>query len=206
MKNNNGLHVDARSFNRLKIELNKVQNQIPNATASALNRTLQYTKTHTDKIVREKYSVKSERVKKSLKEHKANKNNLNAWLESKGFTMTLASFPHNPQKVGSRRKTIKVRVKKNEGYKALSPSIDPISGRTLRPFIQTAKNATLIWHRVGENKYPIYPFRTLSIPQMISDKTTIDTIQSMANKKLQERMTHEINRRIDKAIKEVNKT
>lgn len=203
---NKGLHVDVRSFKRLKIELNKVQDQIPNATASALNRTLQYTKTNTDKIVREKYSVKSERVKKGLKEHKANKNDLNAWLESKDHTMTMASFPHNPQKAGSRRKNIKVRIKKNEGYKPISPSTDPVSGRTLKPFIQTSKNATLIWHRVGKNRFPIFPFRTLSVPQMISDKSTIDTIQSMAQKKLQERMSHEVNRRIDKAIKEVNKT
>ncbi|MBP1926850.1 tetrahydromethanopterin S-methyltransferase subunit G [Sedimentibacter acidaminivorans] len=224
---NNSVYVDTKSFDRLKIELGNLEKQIPNATVSALNRTLKFTKTNTDKLVREEYAVKSGRVKETLKIHKASKKKLNAYIESKGSTLTLASFPHNPKSPGTRRKTVKVKIKKNEGYKSITPRINPLNGKELKPFVQTANNATLIWHRTGNkarrneikriahkkitgksqkrNYKEMIPYRTLSIPQMISSHDTMEKIHKMAKEKLEERLEHEIKYRIDKASKAVKK-
>ncbi|HHW03409.1 MAG TPA: hypothetical protein GXX35_11495 [Thermoanaerobacterales bacterium] len=185
------LYIDTKELKQITIELNKLPKQIPQATAAALNRTLDFTATRIKKEVTAEYSVKSSDVSKTLKKKRASRSNLYAYIESKGHTLSLARFPHSPRKYSKRAKAVKVKVKKSGGYKTVNTQP--------KAFVQTMNNATNIWKREGPGRHPVTMLRTLSIPQMISNEGTMKKIQDAAAKKLQERVNHEIKWRLDKA-------
>lgn len=187
------LYIDTKELKQITIELNKLPKQIPQATASALNRTLDFTATRIKKEVTAEYSIKSKDVNKTLEKKRASKSNLYAYVQSKGHTLSLARFPHSPRKYSKRLKAVKVKVKKTGGYKLVNTQP--------KAFVQTMNNATNIWKREGQRRLPVKMLRTLSIPQMISNEETLGRIQEAAAKKLQERISHEIQWRLDKAAK-----
>ncbi|WP_142413064.1 phage tail protein [Hathewaya massiliensis] len=76
--------IENKSLEKVSIKLEKFPKQIPGAAASALNRTLTFTASQTDKEVRNIYDIKSKEVKKTFKKYKASKSNLYAYLESSG--------------------------------------------------------------------------------------------------------------------------
>lgn len=185
------IFIDTKELKKITIELNKLPKQIPQATASALNRTLDFTATRIKKEVTAEYSVKSSDVSKTLKKKRASRSNLYAYIQSKGHTLSLARFPHSPRKYSKRAKVVMVQVKKSGGYKIVDTQP--------KAFVQAMGKATNIWKRQGPGRYPVTILRTLSVPQMISNNETREKIQDAAAKKLQERVNHEIKWRLDKA-------
>ncbi len=190
-------YIDAKELRQITIELNKLPKQIPQASASALNRTLDFTATRIKKEVTAEYSIKSGDVSKTLKKKRASKSNLYSYIQSRGYSLSLAKFPHSPRKYTISPKTVKVKVKKEGGYK-------PINTQP-KAFVQTMNGAINIWKRKGPERMPVIMLRTLSIPQMVSNKDTMNRIQNAASKKLQERVNHEIKWRLDKASKKGGK-
>ncbi|MDU4597467.1 MAG: phage tail protein [Clostridium sporogenes] len=193
------IFVDYKELNQIKIELGKVPGQIPGATASALNRTLRYTFTHTDKEVRNLYAIKSKDVKSTMKKHLASKSNLYAYLSSTGSTINLTKFPHRPRKFSKRNKKrmVQVKIKTNGGYKGINT--------TPKAFVQTIGGKTNIWKRKGKERFPVTTLRTLSVPQMIKNEKISEKVQRLSNEKLEERIEHEINWRLDKLSKKGGK-
>lgn len=189
----NDFYVDGKELKNIKIKLGDFEKQIPGATASALNRTLTYTATQTNRLVREEYSIKAKDVKKTIKKHKASKSNLYAYLESTGHTISLGRFPHKPRKYSKRGKPVEVKIKKSSGYKKVNTNP--------KAFVQNMNGATNVFKRVGKKRLPVRVLRTLSVPQMISNPDRIKKIQEAAGKKLEERVQHEINWRLNKASK-----
>lgn len=186
----NNLFIDTKDLKKVTIKLGELPKQIPGATASALNRTVDFTVTQTAREVTKRYAISQKEVKKTIKKHKASKSNLYAYVESKGNTIALHKFPHTPKKFSKKAK-VKVQVIKSGGKKSI--------GVTPPAFVQKMNSTTGIWKREGQKRTPVTLLRTLSVPQMITNDETLNNIQQAANKKLQERIDHEIEWRLNKA-------
>lgn len=185
------LIIDAKQVKRVAIELQKIPRQIPKATAQAMNRTIDHIYTQTSREVRKEYSIKDADVKKTLHKVKATPGRLGGAVISKGRTLTLYHHfrisPTNPMK-GSRYK-VRVTIKKG------SPEFiktDP------KPFIATANNSKQVMRRVGKARKPVTVLRSLSVPQMISNESTMQRIQESGQKMFEKRIEHEISRRLKK--------
>jgi hypothetical protein len=183
--------IDTKQVKQVAIELQKLPGQIPKATAQALNRTIDHIYTQTSREVRKDYTIKDKDVKGTLKKVKATPGRLGGSVISKGRTLTLYHhFKVSPSNPGNgRRYQLKVTVKKGK------PEIiktDP------KPFIAIANNSKQVMKRVGKARKPITVLRSLSVPQMISNEKTMQSIQEFAQVMLEKRVEHEISRRLNK--------
>lgn len=192
-------YIDTKEIKSIRVKLDGLKKEIPAATASALNRTLDYTATQIGREVTKTYSIKASLVKKTLRKNRASKTKLNAYISSTGHTLSLANFPHSPKAPwkggGAKPRSVTVKIKQGSNKQiSTSPKafIAPTGGGP-----DTVQYN--VFRRTGEGRLPITVIRTLSVPQMIGEKDTINRIQKAAEKKLEERIKHEIEYRINKA-------
>lgn len=189
----NSFYIDSKGLGSVRIDLQKVAKQIPGATVSALNRTLIFTATKTVKEVTNEYAIKSNTVKSSMKRVRAKGNSLYAYISSTGPAIPLGKFQHTPRKYSKRVKSVKVKVKKSGGYKNIKTNP--------KAFVQTIYGAEAdIYKRKGKSRFPVIKLKSISVPQMISNEKIINNVQQAAALKLQERIEHEIEWRLSKAI------
>jgi len=104
--------IDSKNLRSIKVDLQTVAKQIPGATASALNRTLDFTATKTVKEVTNEYTIKQKNVKATLKKVKARGKALYAYLSSRGPKISLGAFSHTPKNYNAKAKVVKVKEKK----------------------------------------------------------------------------------------------
>lgn len=188
----NNFYLDSRGITSIRVELQKVAKQIPGATKSALNRTVDFTVTKTAKEVTNEYSIKKQFVTKTIKKVKARGKSLYAYISSRGGPLPLGNFSHTPKNFNSKAKAVKVKIKKNEGYKTVKTSP--------KAFVQKIYGSEAdIYKRKDNRRFPVIKLRSISVPQMINNEKIISSIQEAAGKKLQERINHEIKWRLDKA-------
>lgn len=185
------LKIDDSEFKKTIRQLSNVPKQIPKAAASAINRTLTFTRKRVNQEVRKTYNVKSGDVTKTLEIHKANASNLTAYIISKGGRLTLGRFGRNTGN-WKKGKAVKVKVKK-AGIKAINT--------TPKAFIAGLTGNNHIVKREGASRYPIKVLHTLSVPQMISNENVSETVQREATEKLRERIDHEVEYRLSKYSK-----
>lgn len=186
--------IDTKQIERLAIELKDFEGEVAAATASALNRTIDYTITQVGRIVPKEYAIKASEVKASFKGgiKRPSSNSLEASITSTGHTLSLAHFPHSPMAPPAKKRkyAVKATIKRAGGRKPINT--DP------KPFVATtgAKSADKvqfnIFRRLGEKRLPITVIRTLSVPQMITNEKVAEAIQKAANEKMVERLEHEI--------------
>lgn len=195
--------IDVSSLNRIASGLSNFQKEIPGAVASSLNRTLSFMNTRIGKLVTAEYSVKVKDVKDTIKIEKASKGDMKAGLRSTGHTLSFAHFPYTPKSL--RRGTVRVTIKKAKGKVSFPHGFVAPTGATSVDKVQfnvwermgTFKIATKGKH-AGKLREQIAPIRTLSVPQMIQNVNVSNSIQLAASNKLEERITHEIEYRLNK--------
>lgn len=192
--------VDTGELKRLIVGTKNFEKEVAGAIASALNRTVDFVNTRLGRIVTGIYAIKGADVKKTIRKYKAKKGQLSARLESKGSPLSLTHFPHKPEttviarSLGVRHKRAQVKVKIKKG--SMQPmKVDP------KAFLQKANGATNIFKRVGDERKPIVVLKTLSVPQMITNETVGVDIQKLAQGKMNERLTHEVDFRLSKLQK-----
>lgn len=192
--------VDTGELKRLIVGTKNFEKEVAGAIASALNRTVDFVNTRLGRIVTGIYAIKGADVKKTIRKYKAKKGQLSARLESKGSPLSLTHFPHKPEttviarSLGVSHKRAQVRVKIKKG--SMQPmKVDP------KAFLQKANGATNIFKRVGDERKPIVVLKTLSIPQMITNETVGVDIQKLAQDKMNERLTHEVDFRLSRLQK-----
>ncbi len=203
------INIDSSQINNIMKGLEALEKQIPGAACSAINRTTDYIGTKIAKMVTSEYAIKSTDVKKTLTKRRANKSNLLAYIQSKGYRLSIAHFPFSPKQSGA-LKQVKVKIKKTEGSKKLgvSPSgfvggtgaksEDMVQFNVFKRFGNGQKIKMKKGFNTGLQKERIHVIRTVSIPQMIMSVNVNKNLQEEANKKLQERIEHEINYRLKK--------
>lgn len=176
--------IDDREIKKAVDKLVLVPKKIPGATAQAINRTVTYTVTLVKRETTQIYAVKQGDVAATLKKKKATRGDLRGYVESTGRPIELSKFPYNPKKTGKKRKSVKVKVRKDNGYQKIET----------KPSAFT--NNSQIWQRKGKDRFPIKKLYTLSIPNMIANPEVMNPIMEKANAKLIERINHEVERRL----------
>lgn len=199
------LTINASGFAQLERQMKELEKQIPGAAVAAINRTLSSTFTQMKKEVTSKYNIKSsdisggskykgESSNNLMKVTKANKNQLSAKITSRGSTLTLSRFLKRPTtpdrykgKSALKRPGVVVMVKKER--KNITTNN--------KAFVAKGKGGVIgIFKRRGKEMVML---RTASIPQMIGNKDILEKLRVSAIAKLQERIAHEIEYRINKA-------
>ena len=190
------LIFNTRNMNRVSIDLDTIGRRAPSAVAAALNRTLAFTKTLASKEIKNKYEIQSKHVKETFSQRKASRTDLKATLISKGYTRSLTRFKIKPStppmqngKKINRRKQVQVKITKTGGYTKLN--------LTPGAFVQTMNNATNVWQRQSKNRTDLKVLRSLSVPQMLENEGVFDKIRQQALAKMEERLEHEVNYRLN---------
>ena len=181
--------VDVTSLNRIASSLSHFEREMPGAVASSLNRTVDFMNTRVGKLVSEEYVISAKDVKKTIKKIKASRGDMKAGIKSTGGTLSFSHFKFTPKTPGKKAK-VKVKIKKREGYKEIKT--------TPKAFIQVVRGSLNVWKREGATRNPIQILRSLSVPQMIQSANVGNIIQVEASRKLEERVQHEIQYRLNK--------
>lgn len=194
------LSIDTTSVQKFSKQFGKLEGEMTKATVAALNRTITHVKKEISKAVVSEYEIKPMDVKKSLDQKKASLADTTAYIKSEGKPLSLAHFkftPKRPPKIKgvkvADRKVVTVKIKKQVGAKKING------------FVQTINGATNVFKRLGKARFPIAVVRTVSVPQMIENSKVYPKIKKEAEKKLEERLTHEIDYRMNKMAQRFNR-
>ena len=83
------LKIDDSELKKAVSKLGNFPKEMPKAAASAINRTLTFTRKRVNQEVRKTYNIKAGDVNKTLEIHKASASNLTAYIISKGKGLLL---------------------------------------------------------------------------------------------------------------------
>lgn len=156
------------------------------AMASALNRTLTFVGAETKRQVKAEYAV-TKSLQKSVEKKKATRSDLTAEAIYTGKPLPLFIFK-NTAPANMYRSPVSLLVKKSNGMQTHSGS---------NPAMFKAYGGKKIKLR-DAGKRNIRGAYTVSIPQMVANKSVYDEIAKKAEVKLYERLHHELERRLSK--------
>ena len=162
----------------IRSQLRLVMAQSPKAVVLALNRTIENTKNEGVKGALSLYYTKKADIIHGLNVKKANEANLQASFTSKGSKLPLTSFRVVSVKRGT---PVQVSVKKDGGDKLLHT---PYFGHLGKGIFKRAEGGA----------YPVHTVYSVSAPQMIGEETLLSRLENFSNRKLEERLYHELSR------------
>lgn len=113
-----------------------------------------------------------------------------------GRKLTLSHFPFTPKsRPAGKKYKIKTKIKKQQ--KVINAQKD--GGVFLAPINKSA--TVLPWMRYSQDRYDIAPVRTLSVPQMVDNKTVRKEINKELSELVDKRFKHHIKRHFSKKLK-----
>lgn len=160
--------------------LSETPQKLPKATALAINRSLEMTRTEQVRQAKSKYTIKRSDLLADLKIVKANSNTLYGSIESRGSVIGLDHFKLAPRTRNKKR--VKAGVKGHSMKHIPNAFIAYHDGR-LGAFVRT-----------GEKKLPIKRLKGPSAPQMLGETTIQEYLQGFAEEKFNMRFEHELGR------------
>lgn len=190
--------IDDKELEKAQKLLGGIENGVKRAITSAINHSLGKAKTKLKKKITQEYYIKSSDVEKTLSIKKANYSTLAGTISSRSKRTSLTKL-----KLKKSGTSILSGVRKSNGIKLLRGK-DELFGK---PFTAKMKNGhTGVFQRktkqrigVGmgsssEQENPIQELYTLSIPQMAGEKGVQKYIEEEAEKMVNERFEHEVER------------
>lgn len=197
--------IDDKELEKAQKLLGGIENGVKRAITSAINHSLGKAKTKLKKKITQEYYIKSSDVEKTLSIKKANYSTLAGTISSRSKRTSLTKL-----KLKKSGTSILSGVRKSNGIKLLRGK-DKLFGK---PFTAKMKNGhTGVFQRktkqrigVGmgsssEQENPIQELYTLSIPQMAGEKGVQKYIEEEAEKMVNERFEHEVERILKGRIK-----
>ena len=197
--------IDDKELEKAQKLLGGIENGVKRAITSAINHSLGKAKTKLKKKITQEYYIKSSDVEKTLSIKKANYSTLAGTISSRSKRTSLTKL-----KIKKSGTSILSGVRKSNGIKLLRGK-DELFGK---PFTAKMKNGhTGVFQRktkqrigVGmgsssEQENPIQELYTLSIPQMAGEKGVQKYIEEEAEKMVNERFEHEVERILKGYIK-----
>lgn len=197
--------IDDKELEKAQKFLGGIENGVKRAITSAINHSLGKAKTKLKKKITQEYYIKSSDVEKTLSIKKANYSTLAGTISSRSKRTSLTKL-----KLKKSGTSILSGVRKSNGIKLLRGK-DELFGK---PFTAKMKNGhTGVFQRktkqrigVGmgsssEQENPIQELYTLSIPQMAGEKGVQKYIEEEAEKMVNERFEHEVERILKGHIK-----
>lgn len=209
--------IEVAGIQEMRRQLVKLKNRAPSALSNAINRTTTNIKKNMAQQAAARYYITSTRVKDTVNERKANRNDLKGMVVSKGTPISLAKFkvsPNRPVQYSRGRpspRMYKAAVKKGHGT-------DPLDGNP-KSFIAVMKNGHRgVFTRTGkwETEHEASKTRTRefkrkarekahtghneiiqekygpSVPQMIRNEESMAFIRKDARSTMEKRLDAEI--------------
>lgn len=193
------INIDAsfsEAIERAKRTLGEADPAMRIAASRAMNRSITAARAQAVRHTRENYTMRAKTVRDSLKISRSSVRNMQADMTSRGELLPLTEFKHGP---------------KNPSRRMLRVTVTKSGNKTLRrAFVATARplrggsgvgNPYQIFERVGRARGPIRMLFGPSVPQMIGNKTVIQSIEERALQVMDQRFEHEINREMEKRLK-----
>ena len=199
--------IDAKQFANAQKLLEKFPEQVNIAAAVSINRTLTTVKKETSVAIRKNYVIKAGDIKSSMTHKRADRRTLRGLINTVGRPLPLTKFRvsragqgTNFNKIGNvvdnmssdnrrrkKRNPIKVQVLKRR-------PMAPLRAGAL--FIPRGRHSGLVRRIHNRGRYPLTIPSGPSIPQMFGAERTLEQLEPLAQKILDERFQHEIEHRI----------
>lgn len=176
---------DRRMLAKVERKLGRMKNEAPKALKNALNMTARQARTDLKDRVRKQYTVKAGKVSQAMKIQKATNTKLDATIFVSGGVLNITNYKATAPKKGA-----KAQVLKSGGLK-------PIVGPKKITAFKGLND--LIWQRRGNERYPIKPLKSLSIPKAVSDeKRVYGIVEPVIMKNLKENVEKQVKRILEK--------
>jgi hypothetical protein len=158
---------------------------------SALVRTEKHADATASKLVRNLYVIKVGMFKGAVKRRRKGKNKTTIRREIvyRGGSLSLIRFSVNPSTLGTRQKMY-AKIKKGRRKRIRTGFMKKISNKTDGKTIQA-----IPFYRPENTRYPIAPFKSLSIPQMITNAEVTDALVKDVGDYFSKRIMHELEHR-----------
>lgn len=179
------IDVSTDRIELLQIMLGHIPGAIPKALSAAINRAAEGARTDAVKKVREEYVITAARIRETINIDKANATNLAARIKSRGRPRALSYFKLRPGKPTRRRPKdgVHVQVKRSGG------------GPVAKSFVaKMASGHVGVFHRQGSGRFPIVQRYGPSVAQMVGSPSVSRYVEESAQRRLGDRLDHEINR------------
>lgn len=165
--------------------LGHIPGALPKALISAINRAAEGARTDAVTKAREEYVITAGRVRETIQINKAGTANLSASVVSRGRPRALSYYKIRPGKVTKRRppEGVYAQVKRSGG------------GPIAKSFVaKMASGHVGVFHRAGAGRFPLVQRYGPSVAQMLEAKSISQYVEAGAQRRMDERLSHEINR------------
>lgn len=179
------IEIKAEQMERVQAMLGRIPGAVPKAVANAINRAAQGGRTDAVKKVREEYTITAGWIRETMEIRQANSANLSASIISRGRPRALTYLKIRPGKPTKRKPKdgVFAQVKRGAG------------GPIAKSFVaKMASGHVGVFNREGAKRFPIVQRYGPSVPQMIGSKSVRTFVEEGAQRRLDERLDHEINR------------
>lgn len=188
------IDVNSNDLKLAKETVEKIRRTMPKAYYAAVQRAGQMTKTHASRLVRQKYHVKAKEINERVTLRRGSASNPFVELRAKGRNIPVIKFRANPNKpqIGVQRvRPVRVAVKRT--------GLKPVDGAFIA---RVGKGEhTGVFKRVGRRRLPIQEVYGPAVPVMMGQPETLNELADFACEKFQQRLDHEINRRLGDVLK-----
>jgi hypothetical protein len=184
-----GVRISVRSdMKRTVAEFSLERKKIRTATYRALNRAQNKVSTEAGREIRKVYNVRQKAITSAFRKLRASMSKLTARLVIEGVRIGLIEFAARQTKRG-----VTVRILKSGGRKLVKGAFITASTRgNYRG--GGSQGINQVWRRAGKERYPIFPLRSVSIPQAFMNKAVLAVLDKHAtetfNKNLQQQLRY----------------
>lgn len=179
-----GQSSNAIAMERAASLLSGVKNGYEVAVSRAMNRAAVSGRAAAVTTIREEYTIKASTVRRNFAISKASKGNLEAIVSSKGPNIPLVNYRVSPKTdtTGTKRKQVRVAVKKKGGLKPLGQSF-VYRGRVLQ--------------RLGNARLPVREVYGPAIPLISGNNTVYENVEKTMREAFLKRLDHEVGYLLD---------
>lgn len=178
------IEITSETIERVETLLSGIPKGAERAFSNSINRGLSRVKTTAMKRVKEVYAVQSSALTAATTTRisKASTGNLAGYVSFSGFKIPLYKFSVAPKKSGT-GKQVTASVMKN-------------GGTTFEDaFVAKMKSGHVgVFERNGRKRLPVKEIMGLSASQMVGNAAVIEELEKEAQKVVDERLSHEIDR------------
>lgn len=153
------ISYDRDMLAKVERKLGRMKSEAPKAFKNAINQTARQARTDLKNQVRKQYTVKAGKVSQAMRIQRATNTKLDATIFVKGKTLNITNYKTTAPKKGA-----KAQIVKDGGLKQI------VGPKGITAF--KGKN-DLLWQRRDEERYPIKPLKSLSIPKAVGNKRKV---------------------------------
>jgi predicted XRE-type DNA-binding protein len=190
--------IDTPFFEQLKVASTDGGRK---AMSMAINDSLKSGRTTVKREVSQRYNLKQKEIESNSKINKSTATNLKSGkitVASRRLTIGTSTHFSITPKIYSTQKGVKVNKRKASTATIKKKSKEQVKHAFIaNPSHPKVKN-TMLWIKLNKSGSSIAPLKTISIPQMVTQKDISNNINKSMKEKYEDRFQHYMNRNLNK--------